>query len=67
MTADLVFCYLMYSTLFTYDEDTSQVLPSLATGYYQVVETNLTLSTYINITSSAYFRNNMDPRAPPIN
>jgi len=61
MTADLVFCYLMYSTLFTYDEDTSQVLPSLATGYYQVVETNLTLSTYINITSSAYFRNNMDP------
>jgi len=61
LSADRVFCYLMYSTLFTYDEDLNQSLPSLALDYYQVVETDLSLSTYVNISSNAFFRNNADP------
>jgi len=61
MVSDYVATYLMFSVLFQYDEDWNEVVFDLATGYYQVVNTDESMTTYINITRNAYFRNAADP------
>ena len=37
MVEDYVVCYLLYSGLFTYDENWGGPVNDLATGYYQVI------------------------------
>lgn len=58
MVEDYVASSLMFSALFTYNEDWEGPVFDLATGYYQVVDPiDNSLTTYINITHNAYFRN----------
>jgi len=61
MVEDYVACYLMYSALFTYDEDWNGPVNDLATGYYFDVHPDGSMTTYINITENAYFRNAANP------
>ena len=61
MVSDWVAYNLIYSTLFQYDEDWIEIHNHLATGYYQVEHPDGTMSTYINISKNAYFRNADNP------
>jgi hypothetical protein len=61
MVSDYVACFLMHSVLFQYDENWEGPVNDLATGYYQVINPSGNMTTYINITSNAYFRNSVDP------
>ncbi|MBE0518001.1 MAG: hypothetical protein IH630_02090, partial [Thermoplasmata archaeon] len=62
MVEDYVVCHLMYSTLFTYDQDWNGPVYDLATGYFQMVDSHTgKMTTYINITDTAYFRNVANP------
>ncbi|UCE91732.1 MAG: PKD domain-containing protein [Methanobacteriota archaeon] len=58
--SDWVAYNLIFSTLFQYDEDWDEIHNHLATGYYQVEWPSGNMSTYINITENAYFRNAVD-------
>ena len=60
-TKDYIACYLIHSVLLQYDQDRESVMNDLATGYYQIVHPAGNMSTIINITSNAYFRNKMNP------
>ncbi|MBU1158648.1 MAG: hypothetical protein KKE24_04840 [Candidatus Thermoplasmatota archaeon] len=58
MVEDYVVSHLMFSTLFTYDQDWNGPVWDLATGYWQIVNSQTgKMTTYINITTTAYFRN----------
>ncbi|OGS42684.1 MAG: hypothetical protein A3K67_05650 [Euryarchaeota archaeon RBG_16_62_10] len=57
LSEDCVFCYLMFSTLFTYSDDWTGPVENLATGWYQVINPDSSMTTYINVTANAYFRN----------
>ena len=59
--SDWVAYNLIFSTLFQYDEDWDKIENHLAMGYYQVEWPSGNMSTYINITENAYFRNAEDP------
>ena len=61
MVEDYVLTYLMYSALFTYDEDWGGPVNDLATGYYFDVHPDGSMTTYINITENAFFRNADNP------
>ncbi len=62
MVSDWVAAYLIYSSLFQYDEDWNEIENHLATGYYQEIsEVYGNMSTWINISENAYFRNADDP------
>ena len=61
MVSDWVAYNLIYSTFFQYDEDWDEIHNHLATGYYQVEWPEGNMSTYVNITDTAYFRNAADP------
>jgi ABC-type transport system substrate-binding protein len=61
MVSDWVACYLIYSSLFQYDEDWDKIEMHLATDYYQVIWPAGNMSTFINITENAYFRNAENP------
>jgi ABC-type transport system substrate-binding protein len=61
LVSDYVMVYLMYSVLFQYTEDWTGPVKDLATDYYQVNNPNGTMSTYINITHNAYFRDKAAP------
>ncbi|UCE44880.1 MAG: hypothetical protein JSU93_05675 [Methanobacteriota archaeon] len=61
MVSDWVACFLVYSSLFQYDEDWNEIEMHLATDYYQVPHPGGNMSTYINITENAYFRNGDNP------
>ena len=58
MVEDYIVTYLIYSSLFTYDENWEGPVNDLATGYWQDVHPNGSMTTYINITTNAYFRGN---------
>jgi ABC-type transport system substrate-binding protein len=60
MVEDFVASGLIYSALFTYDEDWGGPVNDLATGYYQVQHANGSMSTFVNITHNAYFRSLSD-------
>ncbi|MCU0860680.1 MAG: ABC transporter substrate-binding protein [Thermoplasmata archaeon] len=60
MAEDYVVTYLIHSSLFTYDQDWNGPVNDLATGYTQEVHANGSMTTTIDITSNAYFRNNAD-------
>ena len=64
MPEDYIAAYLMYSCLFTYDEDWGGPVYDLATWYHQVVHANASMTTYINITTNAYFRSLANPDFP---
>jgi ABC-type transport system substrate-binding protein len=57
MVEDYVACYLMYSALFTYDQDWNGPVGDLALSWYQRTQPDETMITIINITHNAYFRN----------
>ncbi len=61
LVSDYMVCYLMFSVLFQYDENWEGPVNDLATDYYQVVHVAGNMTTYINITDSAYFRNLNNP------
>jgi len=62
LVSDYMACYLMFSVLFQYNEDWEGPVNDLATGYYQVIHSpNNNMTTYINITQNAYFRNMANP------
>ena len=61
MVSDWVATYLIYSSLFQYDEDWNVIENHLATGYYQEEGVTGNMSTWINLTDTAYFRNADDP------
>ncbi len=61
MIEDYVVCYLMYSSLWYYDEDWGGPVGDLALSWYQDIQTNGSMSTYVNITHDAYFRDSADP------
>lgn len=60
LVSDYEVCYMMFSVLFQYDQDWSGPVNDLATDYYQVIHPGGNMTTYINITDSAYFRNIAD-------
>ena len=55
MVSDWVAYNLIFSTLFQYDENWSEIKGHLAVDYYQVEWPAGNMSTYINITDNAYF------------
>mgnify|MGYP001766846153 CR=1 FL=1 len=57
MVEDYVACYLIHSSLWTYDQDWNGPVNDLATGYWFDVHANGSMTTHINITDNAYFRN----------
>ena len=59
--SDWVAYNLIFSTLFQYDEDWDKIENHLAMDYYQVEWPSGNMSTYINITENAYFRNVENP------
>jgi len=61
MEEDYVACYLMFSALFTYDQDWNGPVGDLALSWYQVIQPDDTMITIINITENAYFRNKANP------
>ncbi|MCU0859391.1 MAG: PKD domain-containing protein [Thermoplasmata archaeon] len=61
MVSDYVACYLIYSVLFQFDEDWNEVVGDLATDWYQVTHSGGNMTTVVNITENAYFRNAADP------
>ncbi|MDH3365664.1 MAG: ABC transporter substrate-binding protein [Thermoplasmata archaeon] len=61
MVSDWVAYNLVFSTLFQYDEDWNVIENHLAMDYYQVDWPAGNMSTFINITENAYFRNAENP------
>lgn len=55
MAEDYAACYLMYDTLFTYDQDWGGPVGNLALSWNQTVHPDNSMTTYINITHDAYF------------
>jgi ABC-type transport system substrate-binding protein len=68
MVEDYVACYLIHSSLWTYDQDWNGPVPDLATGYSFDVHPNGSMTTTITITDTAYFRNaaNIDDKTHPL-
>jgi ABC-type transport system substrate-binding protein len=61
MVEDYVATFLIYSCLFTYDEDWGGPINDLATGWYQEVDpVDNSMITYINITHNSYFNSASD-------
>ncbi len=63
MESDYVIYRLMYSSLFTYDQDLQGPVNDLATGYYIVVNPDGSMRVIISLTTNAYFRNAADPES----
>ncbi len=61
MIEDYVVCYLMYSSLWYYDEDWGGPVGDLALTWNQTVHADGTLTTYVNLTENAFFRDSTDP------
>ncbi|MCU0860578.1 MAG: ABC transporter substrate-binding protein, partial [Thermoplasmata archaeon] len=61
MVADHVVYRLVYSSLFSYDEDIQRPVNDLAMGYTIVVNPDGTMTVTIPITHNAYFRNAANP------
>lgn len=68
MVEDYIVTYLVYSSLVTYDENWEGPVNDLATGYWQEVHANGSMTTYINISTEAYFRgiDNIDDTSEPL-
>jgi len=61
LASDYLVCYDVFSVLFQYDQDFGGPVNDLATGYYQVIHPGGNMTTFINITDHAYFRNLKNP------
>jgi ABC-type transport system substrate-binding protein len=57
MVEDYVATYLMYSALWTYDQDWSGPVGDLALEWDTEPQANGSMNTYVRITDNAYFRN----------
>ena len=67
MAEDYAACYLMYDTLFTYDQDWGGPVGNLALSWNQTVHPDNSMTTYINITHDAYFHGkNTNGKADPL-
>ena len=69
MVEDYVACYLIHSSLWTYDQDWNGPVNDLATGDPSFeVHPNGSMTTTITITDTAYFRNaaNIDDKTHPL-
>ena len=60
--SDWVAYNLIYSTLFQYDEDWADIENHLAMDYYQIEWPAGNMSTFINISENAYFRDAAEPQ-----
>jgi len=56
-----VAAYLVYSCLFTYDEDWNGPVEDLARSWNQTIHADDTMTTWVNITNEAYFRTAANP------
>jgi ABC-type transport system substrate-binding protein len=61
LVSDWVATFLVYSSLFQYDETYNKTENHLALDYTQVIWPSGNMSTYVNITHNAYFRNRDNP------
>jgi ABC-type transport system substrate-binding protein len=61
MMEDAVASNLMFSALWTYDQDGNGPVGDLALSYYQRLQPDDSMITTINITHNAYFRNKANP------
>lgn len=61
LVSEWISTFLIYSVLFQYDQDWGGPVNDLATDYYQVIHAGSNMTTYINITQNAYFRNAANP------
>ncbi|MCU0859134.1 MAG: hypothetical protein MUE55_00900 [Thermoplasmata archaeon] len=61
MIEDYVVCYLMYSSLWYYDEDWGGPVGDLALTWNQTIHADDSMTTIVNITENAFFRNADDP------
>ena len=62
LVSEWISTFLVYSVLFQYDQDWGGPVNDLAIDYYQVLHSpGNNLTTYINITQNAYFRNAANP------
>ena len=61
MTEDYVAAYLMYSALWTYDEDYQGPVGDLALSWNQTLHPGGTMTTWVNLTHNAYFRSSAAP------
>jgi len=59
--SDWVAIFLVYDSLFQYSEDMSEIENHLATGTYFEIGAAGNMSTWINISDNAYFRNAVNP------
>lgn len=68
MVEDYVVTYLVYSSLVTYDENWEGPVNDLATGHYYERHANGSMTTYINISTNAYFRSidNLEDKSHPL-
>jgi peptide/nickel transport system substrate-binding protein len=57
LVSDYMMCYLMFSVLFQYDNNWEGPVNDLATGYTQTIHAGGNMTTYVDITDTAYFRN----------
>lgn len=58
---DWISCFMIFSSLWTYDEDWNGPVGDLALDWSQTVNPNGTMTTTVDITPNAYFRNVEDP------
>ncbi len=62
LVSEFISTYMIFSVLFQYTEDWTGPVNDLATDYYQVTHSpQNNMTTYINITHNAYFRNMANP------
>lgn len=61
MVEDYVAAYLVYSCLFTFDQDWNNVVGDLARSWNQTVNPDGSMVTWVNITHNAYFRSKANP------
>lgn len=61
MTEDYVACLLMYSPLWTYDEDWGGPVGDLALSWNQTLHPDGRMTTWVNLTHDAYFRGKAAP------
>ena len=61
MVEDYVVCFLVFSCLYTYDQDWNGPVRDLAISEENITNGDGSVTTYIDITQNAYFRNSANP------
>lgn len=61
MVEDYIACFLMYSSLFSYDEDYAVPVPDLVLTHNISYHQDGSMTIWLDLTRNAYFRNNENP------